>query len=33
VKLESGHKIKAICCDNALEYKFLGALLLDDYGI
>jgi hypothetical protein len=33
VELESGHKIKAICCDNASEYKSLGALLLDNYGI
>jgi 5'-3' exoribonuclease 2 len=33
VELESGHKIKAIRYDNASEYKSLGALLLDDYGI
>jgi hypothetical protein len=33
VKLELGHKIKAIYCDNASEYKSLGALLLDNYSI
>jgi hypothetical protein len=33
VELESGHKIKAMHCDNASEYKALGALLLNDYGI
>jgi hypothetical protein len=33
VELESGYKIKAIRYNNASEYKFLGALLLDDYGI
>ncbi len=33
VELESGHKIKAVRCDNASEYKSLGALLQKDYGI
>jgi transposase InsO family protein len=33
VELESGHKIKAVRCDNASEYKALGASLLSDYGI
>ena len=33
VELESGHKIKAVRCDNASEYKSLGALLLEDYSI
>jgi len=33
VELESGHKIKAVRCDNASEYKALGALLLDNYSI
>jgi len=33
VELESGHKIKAVRCDNASEYKALGALLLEDYSI
>lgn len=33
VELESGHKIKAIRCDNASEYKALGALLQKDYGV
>jgi transposase InsO family protein len=33
VELESGHKIKAIYCNNTSEYKSLGALLLDDYNI
>ena len=33
VELESGHKIKAIRCDNASEYKALRALLLHDFSI
>jgi len=33
VELESGHKIKAVRCDNASEYKSLGALLQKDYGV
>jgi len=33
VELELGYKIKAVRCDNASEYKALGALLLEDYGI
>ena len=33
VELESGLKIKAIRCDNASEYKALGALLQKDYGV
>jgi transposase InsO family protein len=33
VELESGHKIKAIRCDNAPEYRSLGDLLQRDYGI
>jgi hypothetical protein len=33
VELKLGHKIKAICYDNALEYRSLGNLLQRDYGI
>ena len=33
VELESGHKIRAIRCDNAPEYRSLGDLLQRDHGI
>ena len=33
VELESGHKIKVIRCDNASEYRSLGDLFQQDYGI
>jgi len=33
VELELGHKIRAIRCDNAPEYRSLGDLLQRDYGV